>query len=426
MKTEFVDVNETRKNLRVEIPSNVVDAEIDKVARDYSKARGFPASGPARCRPGRQAALQGPDPPRRRARPDSARGRRGAARARRRAGRHARHPRRRRRGGPAADVHGVVRHGAGVRAGRLRRDLSCARRRPRVEDEAVDAGAAAAARARGALRAGRRTRRRARRHGRDRSDPDGCRRRRRGGRRGRRRQADSTRTSRVELGAQANPPGFDEQLLGLDGRRDQDVRRCTIPPTTRSRSWPDTTVTYTVTVKAIRKRRRARSSTTSSRRTSASSRRSTRCGAGARGPRARSAAREPSARCAAELMKQLAARVPFEVPASLVDREIDRRLEEFVRRLIDQHIDPRQAGHRLGRVPREPARGGARSGRGALVLDEVARREQLDGRPRRRSTRRSSGTRSGRAGRRRRCAPRSRRKAGCRASVRGAAAGEVD
>ena len=52
MKTEFVDVNETRKNVRVEIPSDVVDAEIDRHARDYSrKARipGFrPGKAPAR------------------------------------------------------------------------------------------------------------------------------------------------------------------------------------------------------------------------------------------------------------------------------------------------------------------------------------------------------------------------------------------
>src|SRR5579872_3315039 len=52
MKTEFVDVNETRKNVRVEIPPEVVDAEIDRVARDYSrKARvpGFrPGKAPAR------------------------------------------------------------------------------------------------------------------------------------------------------------------------------------------------------------------------------------------------------------------------------------------------------------------------------------------------------------------------------------------
>jgi trigger factor len=52
MKTEFVDVNETRKTVRVEIPSTAVDAEIDRIAADYSrKARipGFrPGKAPAR------------------------------------------------------------------------------------------------------------------------------------------------------------------------------------------------------------------------------------------------------------------------------------------------------------------------------------------------------------------------------------------
>src|SRR6476469_2575226 len=52
MKADLVDVNETRKNLKIEIPSDVVDAEIDRVARDYArKARipGFrPGKAPAR------------------------------------------------------------------------------------------------------------------------------------------------------------------------------------------------------------------------------------------------------------------------------------------------------------------------------------------------------------------------------------------
>ena len=52
MKTDFADVNDTRKNVRVEIPSDIVDAEIERVARDYSrKARmpGFrPGKAPAR------------------------------------------------------------------------------------------------------------------------------------------------------------------------------------------------------------------------------------------------------------------------------------------------------------------------------------------------------------------------------------------
>jgi trigger factor len=37
MTTELVDVNETRKNLMIEIPSDIVDAEISKVASRYGK-----------------------------------------------------------------------------------------------------------------------------------------------------------------------------------------------------------------------------------------------------------------------------------------------------------------------------------------------------------------------------------------------------
>src|SRR5215208_3291370 len=48
MKTEFVDVSETRKNLVVEIDSSIVDAEIDRVARDYSKAARIPGFRPGK------------------------------------------------------------------------------------------------------------------------------------------------------------------------------------------------------------------------------------------------------------------------------------------------------------------------------------------------------------------------------------------
>src|SRR6188474_349768 len=48
VKTEFIDVSDTRKNLVVEIPSTVVDAEIDKVARDYSRAARIPGFRPGK------------------------------------------------------------------------------------------------------------------------------------------------------------------------------------------------------------------------------------------------------------------------------------------------------------------------------------------------------------------------------------------
>src|SRR5436309_11203293 len=49
MKTEFADINDTRKNLRVEIPSDVVDAEIDRVARDYSRKARIPGFRPGKA-----------------------------------------------------------------------------------------------------------------------------------------------------------------------------------------------------------------------------------------------------------------------------------------------------------------------------------------------------------------------------------------
>lgn len=79
----------------------------------------------------------------------------------------------------------------------------------------------------------------------------------------------------------------------------------------------------------------------------------------------------------AEVLKALAARVPFPVPASLVDREVDRRVEDFARRLIEQGVDPREtnidwAQFREGQ--REPS---AEAVASALVLDEISRREQI-------------------------------------------------
>src|ERR1051325_7251931 len=48
MKTEFEDVSETQKNITIEIPSDIVDAEIDRVAKDYSKQATLPGFRPGK------------------------------------------------------------------------------------------------------------------------------------------------------------------------------------------------------------------------------------------------------------------------------------------------------------------------------------------------------------------------------------------
>ena len=51
MKSDLTDISETRKNLRVEIPSDIVDAEIDRVARDYSRKARIPGFRPGKVPP---------------------------------------------------------------------------------------------------------------------------------------------------------------------------------------------------------------------------------------------------------------------------------------------------------------------------------------------------------------------------------------
>ena len=79
-----------------------------------------------------------------------------------------------------------------------------------------------------------------------------------------------------------------------------------------------------------------------------------------------------------DVLKQLSSRVPFAVPESLVEREIDRRLEDFARRLMDQRIDPRQANidwNAFREGQRAPAIEAVGS---AIVLDEIAKREKIE------------------------------------------------
>jgi trigger factor len=78
-----------------------------------------------------------------------------------------------------------------------------------------------------------------------------------------------------------------------------------------------------------------------------------------------------------EILKQLSDRLNFDPPASMIEREIDRRLEEFARQLMQQHVDPRQAGIDWAQF-REAQRDAARAAvASALALDEIAKRDQI-------------------------------------------------
>jgi trigger factor len=376
MKTEFVDVNETRKNVRVEIPSDVVDAEIDRVALGYSRTAKVPGFRPGKTPP-RVIKQRFKDQILHEVAQDLI-------------------PRAvgdvlRERGVEPVDTPDV--RDVTIEAGQPLTftasfdtvpafepgDYSTiALRRPssRIEDEAV-ADALERLRARAARFEPVEGR------GLEHGDTALVDLERREGGPGSVQNpethppaSDVHKGVSVELGSSANPPGFDQELAGLEPGA---TKTFTIhfPADYPAAELAGTDMTYTVTVHGIKKRvlpalddefakdlgefesldaLRAR----------------------VREDLEHEARHGAEREMRADLMKQLAARVPFEAPASLVEREIDRRIEDFARRLMEQQVDPREAGidwHAFRDSQREVAREAVG---GALALDEVARREGLE------------------------------------------------
>jgi trigger factor len=179
----------------------------------------------------------------------------------------------------------------------------------------------------------------------------------------------------VELGAPANPPGFDAELAGMHVG---EAKRFTLtyPDDYAIKELAGSSVDYGVTVRAV-KRRVAPALDDEFAKDMGAFESLAALRASVREDLEQQARQEADRDARGDLLKQLAARVPFDVPASLVDREIDRRVEDFVRRLIEQQIDPMRTNINWEEF-RDRQRGPATEAvRGALVLDEVARRERI-------------------------------------------------
>jgi trigger factor len=368
MKADFVDVSETRKNLVVEIPSATVDAEIDKVSKDYSKAARIPG-----FRPGKVPAKVVRQRFRDQILHDVAHGLipRAVEEALRERGVEP---------VDTPDIRDVV-----VEEGQPLKFTATFETVPpidpgdyaaivlRTKPTAVDDGAVEQALSQ--------LRERSARYepveGRGIEVGDSVTldlERTAVGESGET-QTDKHENVTVDIGAPANPPGFDEALTGLVAGDEKafDVR---YPDEYTIKELAGTTVKYAATLKAVRKRvvpelddefakdvgefenldaLRAR----------------------VRGDLEHEARHEAERDMRADLLKQLAGRVSFDVPSSLLDREIDRRVEEFVRRLIEQQIDPMRTNINWEEFREKQRDAAAEAVKGALVLDEVARREQI-------------------------------------------------
>ena len=364
MKTEFTDVSETRKTLTIEIPTDVVDAEIGRIARGYTKQARIPGFRHGKVPQALvkqrfreqilhdvmhglipravEAALQ-----ERGIEPVDTPNIKDVALA---------------EGQPLiftaaietvppfdpGDLSSMTLRRPAVQTTEAAVDAMLQRLRERagtsepVEGRPVTDGDAVVLRL-------------------DRTGPDG--------------QVDHHDDVTVQLGAPGNPPGFDANLVGMS---DGEARTFTIhfPESYPASDLANTDQSYAVTLTGIRRRVLPELDDEFAKdlgefASLAALRERVR--ADLQGEAEESARRQVRS----ELFTQLSQRVTFELPASLVEREMDRRLEEFARQLTSQNVDPRQAGidwAQFREAQREPARDAVAS---ALALDEIARREQI-------------------------------------------------
>lgn len=188
-------------------------------------------------------------------------------------------------------------------------------------------------------------------------------------------EAETHENVSVELGAAVNPPGFDGHLAGMRGG-DQKTFRVSYPADYAIAELQSKDVEYTVKVRAVRRRvvpplDDDLAKEVSDAETVDKLREQLREGL------AREASREAERKLRGDLLKAMAGKVAFEVPEVLVERDIDRRTQEFIRHLIEERIDPRKAGidwEAFRNDQRAPAEEAVKA---MIVLDEVARREGL-------------------------------------------------
>lgn len=179
----------------------------------------------------------------------------------------------------------------------------------------------------------------------------------------------------VELGSPANPPGFDQNLAGI---RAGETREFTsrYPADYEQQELAGATVDYHASIKGIRRKELLPLDDDFAKEVSdvdtldALRER-------IRQDLQHEAEHEADHKVRHDLLHELAGRVKS-APAVLVDREIDRRLEELVRRLMEQRIDPMKANinwQEFRERQRQPAEETVKS---TLVLDEISRRQNIE------------------------------------------------
>jgi trigger factor len=180
----------------------------------------------------------------------------------------------------------------------------------------------------------------------------------------------------IELGASANPPGFDDELIGAEPGA-QKVFVVEYPADDEKHGdLAGQRVEYSITIKAI-KRRVVPDLDDEFAKDMGSFATLDELRARIRVDLLKEAEADADRDLRSGLLATLARRVSFEVPSPLVDRELDRRMESLARRMVEQRVDPRKAGIDWSEYRQAQREAAVESVKATIVLDEIARREQL-------------------------------------------------
>ena len=177
----------------------------------------------------------------------------------------------------------------------------------------------------------------------------------------------------IELGAAANPPGFDDELLRMEVGQEKSFE-LSYPTNHEQAELAGTNIAYEVTLRAIHRRVVPALNDEFAKTVGDFDSLDTlreRVGADLE----KEAAAEADRSLRRDLMSQLSAHLTVEVPEALVRREIGRRLEQLANQLAQQRVDPKTANIDWDALREEQRAPALETVRGSIVLDEVARRE---------------------------------------------------
>jgi trigger factor len=179
----------------------------------------------------------------------------------------------------------------------------------------------------------------------------------------------------VELGAAANPPGFDDNLMGVKPG-DQKSFTTEYPADYAMPELAGKTVKYDAVIKAIRRKEVLPLDDNFAKEVSEFETLDA-LKEQVKKDLQHQAEHDADHAVRHDLLKTLSSRLTAAVPSVLVERETERRLEDLIRRLMDQGIDPMKADINWQEFRERQKAGAEESVRSTLVLDEIAKREKI-------------------------------------------------